>query len=555
MGEFDGKVTLNAGASLDFESEPSLVQYSIAMFAKDSGGAGLSDMKTQIIFVRDVNDVTVTDLLDGAESAATPPGLSFKTDQTTSPTTITVEGTNFMGSWTSGNGVVPQVSYGSCVGCPDNDPMCNCEYVIPQDKCSPSSMTSFTCTPLPGAGTPQYWRVRFDRSGKSHGGHDTGAVNYVTSTVFSSYDAPAITNVVHVGGGTTLPTKGGSQFIVQGTNFGCTKPGTCTVPIVVAVTYGPTEAATKYTANACSITTPHKEITCTAIEGTGIALHFKVTVAGQTSGQYASTRNKAVSYTQPTIGATNGVEKQTDPTEPLLKTVGGEWIAINGENFGKEPVVVTYKNPAATCVNPTPIPSCNPGNKQKDGSACDCTGDPVQNPEWIYWCTQVKPCTFPEHNAPYVANCEVPTHTQVRCTTVAGTGYGFAWTIEVGQGTRPTMDGRCDATTGLVKCNDHTGAMYGDADSCANAGCCFDDSKTPKCFQPAAATNTVTTSPIAGQKVTSSETKSYFKPMLAASNPVTGSGSAEAKTPGGQLVNINGASNNFHRCGRTPDIV
>ena len=105
VGEFDGKVTLNAGASLDFESEPSLVQYSIAMFAKDSGGAGLSDMKTQIIFVRDVNDVTVTDLLDGTESAAaTPPGLSFKTDQTTSPDTITVQGTNFMASWTSGNG-------------------------------------------------------------------------------------------------------------------------------------------------------------------------------------------------------------------------------------------------------------------------------------------------------------------------------------------------------------------------------------------------------------------------------------------------------------------
>ena len=61
---------------------------------------------------------------------------------------------------------------------------------------------------------------------------------------------------------------------------------------------------------------------------------------------------------------------------------------------------MTYKNPAATCVNPTPVPECDAGNKQQDGSACDCaTAAPVQNPEWIYWCSQVKPCTFPEHNA------------------------------------------------------------------------------------------------------------------------------------------------------------
>ena len=150
------------------------------------------------------------------------------------------------------------------------------------------------------------------------------------------YTAPAITGLL---GGTdvdlsNLLTVGGEVITVTGTDFGPLSPNPCAADSAcneVSMAYGLTmNALVGATAQNCTVTVSHTEMTCTSSAGVGKGLQVKATVGGQEGA--AAPGNLNVSYHRPVI----------NEMTPLAGTsLGGVLVTLTGEYFGNDDAAIS----------------------------------------------------------------------------------------------------------------------------------------------------------------------------------------------------------------------
>ena len=211
--------------------------------------------------------------------------------------------------------------------------------------------------------TALQWFVKIDS--------DLGAKPSPQST---QYLAPAITAV---SAPAAMPTRGGSEVIITGTNLGNTSP--FTVNGLGKVDFSHDLSGVQLQATGCTTTgTNHDTLTCKTSAGTGTDLQWQVMVGGQTSAAFKST----AAFGAPSVTKIVGLD---GADAGKLEGTGNEKVLLTGNNFG----VVGLSSVGAS----------------------------------------FGPYTIPE------GGCVVTTdHVEMTCTTVGGIGAGHAWKVYVRTG-------------------------------------------------------------------------------------------------------------------------
>eukprot|EP00808_Paulinella_micropora_P022933 g26443.t1 len=218
-------------------------------------------------------------------------------DMPTSPTAITITGSNFGPAGTSFS-----LWYGP---------------VSDSDKYSPTSCshvgsghTAIACQTSQGAGKNLLWFISVDGQ--------TSAVG-----VQLDYAPPTVSSVTTP---VTLSTQGNEALVLVGTNFG---------PVGTALTleYGPSNDKQRYFTDSCTVdaNSPHTKATCLSVPGVGSISTFRLSVAGQSVDR---ARTTSYSPPLPTAVAVSG-------GAATLATTGGETVTISGTNFGPSGTTVS----------------------------------------------------------------------------------------------------------------------------------------------------------------------------------------------------------------------
>ena len=212
--------------------------------------------------------------------------------------------------------------------------------------------TQITCSSAPGTGAGHAWSVNV-------GGQTSAAFNGSVT----SYSPPVVAS--YAGAGVLADTTGGEIVNVTGMNFGPTAAS------ITSVTYGRT--GTEFTAQGCSMPTPHTQISCRTAVGAGAGLTWLVTVDGQRSIV------PTTAYLAPVINYFLG--KSVDAS-----TDGGDVVVLRGQYFSTQAFLgaVTY----------------GPGGNE------------------------------------FKANCSVTVaHVEITCRMAPGTGRALTWVVTVGNQT------------------------------------------------------------------------------------------------------------------------
>jgi len=343
-------------------------------------------------------------------------------------------------------------------------------YVYTASNCvvvASKAHTQVSCTAAPGIGAALSFVITV-------GGQIADSPS--TSTV--SYSSPSVTGISGPGslGG---PTQGNQLIYLAGTNFG---PATLTEPsgallagaIAPIARYGHisganmTMSSLNFLALTCRVTVSHTQITCSTTEGTGRDLYWAVSIATRVSPIFLG---KTSSYSPPVVSRYAGAGSR------LARTVGGELVVITGNNFGPvgSPIdFVTYGLSgndfnAASCV--ITVAHTELECSTTSGAGSDVTWlvsidgqvstvsstdyappsvDDVTGPGAIDASTDggdivhihgnnfatnefLGSVTYGPSGTEYKASgCFVSTnHTQITCSTVAGTGRRLRWVVQV----------------------------------------------------------------------------------------------------------------------------
>ena len=110
-----------------------------------------------------------------------------------------------------------------------------------------------------------------------------------------------------------LSTEGGEVIRITGTNLGPALPRS----YVTDVWYGLGDA--RYTLVNCTFITPHEQLECVTVAGTGRGLHAHVSILGQ-----VATMASSMSYAPPSVLLTS----------PAAVPTTGSIVTVNGTNFG-----------------------------------------------------------------------------------------------------------------------------------------------------------------------------------------------------------------------------
>jgi hypothetical protein len=334
------------------------------------------------------------------------------------------------------------------------------------------------CTTAPGYGTEHYWSVT------TTDGQTSPATPFPWST---SYAAPAITSVATQDAATTatmLRTTVGDVIVLTGTNFGPT--GAAQGPLLV--TYAGTGMGA-FTAANCAVTTADTQITCTTVVGVGAYFAWKYKYKYKYKIYWTWTVEVGGQASPASIGA-NGTTSFAPPdidsvvASPLLAAGGGS-VSITGKYFGPVGTAVAavytrdyagYYNARCAVIQANVLIECvaAPG-VGKDFTWVICVGSqhsasssgttsyaiPVVNAlqlfptptgatgpntaggdEFSIHGRNFGPAGTPisvvyESNAHRALTpaCTVMSDALASCTSVAGTGVGYAVTVHVGDQT------------------------------------------------------------------------------------------------------------------------
>ncbi len=197
--------------------------------------------------------------------------------------------------------------------------------------------TTMHCVTQPGVGVGYAWAVRV-------GGQYSGI-----SAVRTAYHPPRLTRV-YGDGAFGSPTEGGPKLLVAGQFFGRgaldgdVAPVRCAVHDVVHEPMYPLEVAfgrllpdnttlrREFRAVDCAVETTDVLLGCLMGPGTGKDHHWRVGV----DGQWTDLLPTSTFYSPPFVTQLDG-----GPAAIAAKTQGGEWLMVNGSNFGDDISVVT----------------------------------------------------------------------------------------------------------------------------------------------------------------------------------------------------------------------
>jgi len=274
-----------------------------------------------------------------------------------------------------------------------------------------SDHTHVRCTTVPGVGTG--YRVRIVTGGVESPYFAT-TLDYAPPSIFSPGGF-----ALGGQGAANAQTSGNQLLTIDGDEFGPLLGNGGATPIV---TYGKT--GDEITAQDCSVSTVYTQIRCLTSPGTGADLVVKVYIDGQVSNTYGN-----MSYARPVV-AFYTTEWDLN-FQDGANTEGGEWVIINGDNFGSRDMntleLITYGptgeeyvvcdvrdivEPAILNV-PTMLPSAAPTD---EGGFAAATVEPSSAPSFLYT----------------TCGCSIVTdHTQINCTTIPGSGFGHTWLVTV----------------------------------------------------------------------------------------------------------------------------
>ena len=122
----------------------------------------------------------------------------------------------------------------------------------------------------------------------------------------------------------SLPTRGGGSFDINGAGFGSLAVyGVSNGAIVV--TYGPASSPTRYTATGCRVTVADVTISCYSAPGVGKDFTFIINQDLRVLGTISTVGT--TSYAAPRLFSITG-------PGALSPTTGGSQVVITGDNFG-----------------------------------------------------------------------------------------------------------------------------------------------------------------------------------------------------------------------------
>ena len=129
-----------------------------------------------------------------------------------------------------------------------------------------------------------------------------------------------------------MATVGSEAMYLVGTNMGPVGTGGSDV----VVTYG-SAGNPQYTATGCAVDVAHTRMRCVSVAGVGASHVWTVSVGG-VAGVTSSGSSGMTSYTPPSVSSFPGLS--------VLRTEGGETVALAGSNFGplSSVVRVVYRN-------------------------------------------------------------------------------------------------------------------------------------------------------------------------------------------------------------------
>jgi len=204
------------------------------------------------------------------------------------------------------------------------------------------------------------------------------------------YASPTVTSALPL----LLNTNATDNITLTGLNFGPIYADAADIKITYSNDWLSTYPHI-YTASGCVVRVPHTSIFCrNAGEGVGVGLSFIATVSGQPSLAGAT-----IDYRAPSI---------TDLVSPkVFITPGGETIYINGYNFGPATLRDDYDVPLVGALFPT----------SRYGKTTTSTGVAIS----------------PSALAFSGVKCFVLVkHTMIQCNTNEGTGKDLAWSVTIG---------------------------------------------------------------------------------------------------------------------------
>ena len=237
----------------------------------------------------------------------------------------------------------------------------------------------------------------------SYGGTGSDlAINIINGTLPAVYFNPLYASFQPLGVYALLRATGGALIVLTGTNIGPTQSSIArnALPapaVTYAVTYGPT--GTEYTASSCAVTAANTAIACTAVAGAGVSHRWRVSVSypatflvnsvltsNPITGALASSSTlsaKMTAYVPPTISAVYiSSTAQADPASNRMPTPGGTLIYVTGRDFG-----------------------------------------PISTVAWLYYGSSYQ----------YVAQCVVTTaDVLAQCTSVPGVGGSLPFMMYIG---------------------------------------------------------------------------------------------------------------------------
>ena len=160
---------------------------------------------------------------------------------------------------------------------------------------------------------------------------DENTITTSTSNIIINLNDLNDVNVVSFKGAVLHTTNGGNEVILVGNNMGPIDSGTTHVTVVSA-TFG--LVGTEYTATNCRVTKQNTEVTCVVPEAgdpsklSSVGLKWILTVVSVdgVAKNHVTTSTAVTSYLPPVITAVTGAD--------TLSTTGGENIVLTGTNFG-----------------------------------------------------------------------------------------------------------------------------------------------------------------------------------------------------------------------------
>jgi hypothetical protein len=355
--------------------------------------------------------------------------------------------------------------------------------------------TTVHCVTAPGVGRKLYWNVKV---GTSAGALKTGLYQAAPA----SYERPRVIGISGAGA-FRASTEGNQPLILSGSSFGPstfavpTNGDVAPSQYTPMVYYGPSTQPMRYTASNCRVDgDSHGRIVCNTVAGTGSGFVYTAVLAAFDSAAYKpdGPLGASAGYAPPVVSSYSG---DGEGNTPKGSTEGGDLVEILGKNFGpagssglesvgyghlgqleftgKSCTVVSHskvrcltdegageqlqwtvvvdsqksESPSTSYGVPTITGFASDGSvnaSTRGGETIELIGTNFGPTTAWAQANAGKPHSFLEWvkygptGAEYTAkDCQVLSHTQLRCTTVPGSGGSLVWRVKVqGQVSEPS---------------------------------------------------------------------------------------------------------------------